>query len=143
MRPFRNPTENEISEFLQKIRSIAVLGISADSARPSHSVAQSMQGFGYRIVPINPTLGTVLGEHCWPTLEAAVAGGAAIDVVDVFRQPQHVAPIVEDCLRLRMPALWLQDGVVDPVAAAKAQAAGLFTVMDRCIYRDRARLAVR
>jgi uncharacterized protein len=139
---FRNPSQTEIAGLLQRIRSIAVVGISANPLRPSHSVSRAMQRFGYRIVPINPTVTEVLGEKSWPTLEAAAAGGAPIDVVNVFRQPQHVVAIVEDCLRLRLPALWLQDGVLDAAAAAKAQAGGIFTVMDRCMYRDRARLAV-
>lgn len=139
---FRNPSRVEIDAFLRRIRTIAVVGISANSSRPSHGVARSLQRFGYTIVPVNPGVDAVLGETCWPTLDAAVAGcGASIDLVDVFRLPQFVPEILNDCLRLHLPALWLQDGVIDEASAAQAQGAGLFTVMDRCIYRDRAMLA--
>ncbi len=108
--------------------------------RPSHGVARAMQQFGYRIVPITPTSERILGERCFADLATAVAqlGSSTIDIVDVFRRPEHVAEIVADCIRLRLPALWLQDGVVDAAAAAQARDAGIFTVMDRCIYRDRA-----
>lgn len=141
---FRNPSRAEIDAFLRRVHTIAVVGISANSSRPSHGVARSLQGFGYQVVPINPGFESVLGERCWPTLDAAVAGlgaGRSVDVVDVFRLPQFVPDIVNDCIRLKLPALWLQDGVIDEQSAARAQAAGLFTVMDRCMYRDRAMLA--
>jgi predicted CoA-binding protein len=141
---FRNPSRADIDAFLRRIRSIAIVGLSANSLRPSHGVARSLQSFGYRIVPINPALTSVLGERCWPNLEAAVAAsdpGAPIDLVDVFRSPKFVPPIVNECIRLKLPAIWLQDGVIHEAAALHAQGAGLFTVMDRCLYRDRAMLA--
>jgi len=141
---FRNPSRAEIDAFLRRIRTIAIVGLSDNSFRPSHAIARSLQSFGYRIVPINPAIHTVLGERAWPSLEAAVAGlepTERIDLVDVFRLPEFVAPIVNECIRLQLPALWLQDGVIDDAAALRAQAAGLFTVMDRCIHRDRAMLA--
>jgi predicted CoA-binding protein len=141
MTHFRNPSSAEIAALLRRAHQIAVIGISADPSRPSHSVSQSMQHFGYRVVPINPALDAVLGEKCWPTLDAAVAAGIDVSIVDVFRQPQHVPAIVADCIRLKMPALWLQDGVIDAESASRAQDAGILTIMDRCIYRDRAALA--
>ena len=140
---FRNPDHSQIENLLRTARTIAVVGLSADPARPSHSVAQSLQGFGYRIIPVPPSATSVLGETAVPDLDHArsvLQPGETIDVVEVFRRPEHVAAIVDDCIRLKIPALWLQDGVVDEVAAARAQAAGIFTVMDRCMYRDRARL---
>jgi predicted CoA-binding protein len=85
----------------------------------------------------------VLGERSVATLDqlgSMLAAGEKVDIVDVFRRPEHVSAIVDDCIRLKLPALWLQDGVVDELAAARAQAAGIFTVMDRCIWRDRAAL---
>ena len=103
-------------------------------------MAKALQKFGYRIVPVNPTATEILGERVWPDLDAAIAGAGPIDVVDVFRRPEHVAGIVEDCIRLKVPALWLQDGVVDEAAAQKARDAGIFTVMDRCMFRDRSTL---
>jgi predicted CoA-binding protein len=141
---FRNPSRADIDAFLRRIRTIAILGLSDNSSRPSYGVARSLQSFGYRIVPINPSLSAVLGEKCWPSLEAAVAYPdpcAPIDLVDVFRAPASVPAIVSECIRLKMPAIWLQDGIIDEDAARRARAAGLFTVMDRCIYRDRAMLA--
>ena len=103
-------------------------------------MAKALQKFGYRIVPVNPTATEILGERAWPDLDAAIAGAGPIDVVDVFRRPEHVAGIVEDCIRLKVPALWLQDGVIDEAAAQKARDAGIFTVMNRCLFRDRSTL---
>jgi uncharacterized protein len=86
---------------------------------------------------VNPTATEILGERAWPDLDAALAGAGPVDAVDVFRRPEHVAAIVDDCIRLKVPALWLQDGVIDEAAAQKARAAGIFTVMNRCMFRDR------
>jgi predicted CoA-binding protein len=138
---FDNPTKPEIAAFLQRIRTIAILGLSETPGKPSHNVAQGLQKFGYRIVPVNPTAKEILGERAWPDLESALANAGHVDVVDVFRRPEHVAAIVDDCIRLKVPALWLQEGVVDEAAAAKARAAGLFVVMDRCIFKERSALA--
>jgi predicted CoA-binding protein len=140
---FDNPSLDEIEARLQEIQTIAIVGLSENPMRPSHGVARALQQFGYRIIPITPASDRILGEHCFASLDAAVAqvGATAIDLVDVFRRSEHVAAIVDDCIRLKLRALWLQDGVIDPAAAARARDAGVFTVMDRCIYRDRARLA--
>jgi uncharacterized protein len=138
---FDNPTKPEIEAFLKRIRTVAILGLSDTPGKPSHHVAEELQKFGYRIVPVNPTAKEILGERAWPDLESALKGAGPVDVVDVFRRPEHVAAIVDDCLRLKVPALWLQEGVVDAAAAAKARAAGLFVVMDRCIFKERNALA--
>jgi predicted CoA-binding protein len=138
---FRNPAESQIEHLLRSARTIAVVGLSADPSRPSHSVARRLQGFGYRIIPVTPTAESVLGERAVPDLDhvrEALRAGESVDVVEVFRRPQFVSAIVDDVIRLKFPALWLQDGVIDEAAAARAQAAGIFTVMDRCMYRDRA-----
>lgn len=138
---FRNPDAATIENLLRQARTVAVVGLSANPARPSFGVARSLQRFGYRVIPVNPAASEILGERCWPTLDAAVSSlkpGERIDIVDVFRRPEHVAAIADDCIRLKLPALWLQDGVIDTGAAARAQAAGIVTIMDRCIYRDRA-----
>ncbi|HEY1282886.1 MAG TPA: CoA-binding protein [Steroidobacteraceae bacterium] len=140
---FRNPDHGEIEHLLRTARTVAVVGLSADPSRPSHSVARRLQGFGYRIIPVTPNAPVVLGERAVPDLDhvaEALRPGERVDVVEVFRRPQFVAAIVDDVIRLRFPALWLQDGVIDDAAAARAQAAGIFTVMDRCMYRDRAAL---
>ena len=141
---FANPPQAAIAALLRAARTIAVVGLSADPSRPSHAVARALQRFGYRVIPVNPGAGTILGEQAIGSLEqlpSVLGPGQRADIVDVFRRPEHVAAIVADCIRLKLPALWLQDGVVDEDAALAAQRAGIFTVMDRCIYRDRAALA--
>ncbi|MCU0760970.1 MAG: CoA-binding protein [Steroidobacteraceae bacterium] len=140
---FRNPAPPEIESLLRGARTIAVVGLSADASRPSHGVAAAMQRFGYRVIPVNPTTPRVLGERAVPDLDHVgdvLAPTERVDIVDVFRRPEHVAAIVDDCIRLKLPALWLQDGVVDEAAALRAQQAGIRVVMDRCIFRDRAAL---
>jgi predicted CoA-binding protein len=141
--PFRNPPLDEIMGLLRRVRTIAMVGLSADPARPSHGVARELQRHGYRVIPVTPAGGEILGERCVATLDevgAVLADGERIDLVDVFRRPEHVAGIVDACIRLGLPALWLQDGVVDDAAARRARNAGIFTVMDRCTLRDRALL---
>ena len=137
---FKNPPQEQIDELLQSARIIAVVGLSADPSRPSHGVARALQSFGYRIIPVTPTAESVLGERAVPDLAhlaEVLPPGRTVDIVDVFRRPEHVAAIVEECIQLQVPALWLQDGVIDEAAAEKARRAGIFTVMDRCLYRDR------
>jgi len=138
---FENPAKPDIEAFLKRIRTVAVLGLSDTAGRPSNNVAKALQKFGYRIVPVNPAASEILGEKSWPFLEAAVKGAGPIDVVDVFRRPEHVSAIVDEAIRLKVPALWLQEGVIDEAAAARAQAAGIFTVMDRCMFKMRAAMA--
>jgi predicted CoA-binding protein len=140
---FENPGRNEIESLLRRVRVIAVLGLSSSPDKPSYHVAEEMQKFGYRIVPVTPAAAEILGERTWPDLEAAMKGAGPIDLVDVFRKPEHVAGIVEECIRLRVPALWLQEGVVDQTAAGKARDAGIFTVMDRCVFKVRSAMAAR
>lgn len=138
---FHNPDAETITALLRRARTIAVVGLSSDPSRPSHGVARSMQRLGYRIIPVTPGAAEVLDERSVPDLAhlADVLGtGAKPDIVDVFRRPEHVSAIVDECIRLGLPALWLQDGVIDEAAAERARAAGILTIMDRCIWRDRA-----
>jgi uncharacterized protein len=140
---FANPGTDEIARLLRTARTIAVVGLSPDPARPSHGVARSLQRFGYRIIPVTPMAESILGERgvaALARLPEALAPAEGVDIVDVFRRPVHVAGLVDECIRLKLPALWLQDGVIDEAAALRARAAGIFTVMDRCLYRDRAAL---
>ena len=137
---FTNPSSDEIARLLHSARVIAVVGLSADPTRPSYGVAAALQGFGYRIIPVTPTAKEVLGEKAVADLDHlpdVLSPGEHVDIVDVFRRPEHVAAIVGDCIRLKLPALWLQDGVIDEAAAERARVAGIFTVMDRCMFRDR------
>jgi len=119
------------------VRNIAVVGLSPRENRPSYRVAAALQEAGYRIIPVRPAVAQILGETCWPSLEDVPD---PIDLVDVFRAPQYVDGIVDSCLRLGLPALWLQDGVINPAAALRAQQAGMQVVMDRCTWRDYASL---
>jgi predicted CoA-binding protein len=140
---FSNPPTDQINQLLRSARVIAVVGLSADPTRPSHGVARALQRFGYRIIPVTPSADIILGENAVPDLDhlpEALAPGEKVDIVDVFRRPEHVAAIVNDCVRLRLPALWLQDGVIDEAAAERARDSGIFTVMNRCLFRDRAAL---
>jgi predicted CoA-binding protein len=141
--PFRNPTQHHISRLLQRAKTIAVVGLSNNPQRPSYEVAAALRTFGYRIIPVNPTLAVWEGLRAVPSLDSlsdALDPDERIDIVNVFRQPQHVSAIVDDCIRLKLPALWLQLGVVDVEAAERAQTAGLTVVMDRCIKVERMRL---
>lgn len=133
MSAFRNPDTERIRALLGEIRSIAVVGLSPRPNRPSFQVAQAMQRFGYRIVPVRPAVDSVLGEPAYPDLYALPG---PVDLVNVFRNPKEIAPIVDACIELELPRLWLQDGVINEVEALRAQAAGIEVVMDRCLYRD-------
>src|SRR5215469_10829652 len=140
---FVNPPADETAELLRAAHIIAVVGLSPDRTRPSHGVARALQRFGYRIIPVNPNVESVLGEPAVAMLEQlpeVLGPDERVDVVDVFRRPVHIAGIVADCIRLQLPALWLQEGVVDQAAGARAVQAGIFTVMDRCIFKERAAL---
>ena len=135
--PFTNPVPVEICRMLSSIHTIAIVGLSPNPDRPSFRVARGMQGLGYRIVPVHPHAREVLGEKVYPDLESLPFH---VDIVDVFRTSEHVPAIVESCIALGIPRLWLQEGVVHEEAAQRAHAAGIMVVMDRCIWRDRFQL---
>ncbi len=140
---FVNPPAEEIAQLLRAAHTIAVVGLSADRTRPSHGVARALQRFGYRIIPVTPSAETILGEPAVASLDQlpqVLGRGERVDIVDVFRRPEHVAGIVTDCIRLKLAALWLQEGVVDQAAAERAVQAGIFTVMDRCLFKIRTAL---
>ena len=140
---FVNPHAQHIARLLRAARIIAIVGLSPDRTRPSHGVAKASQRFGYRIVPVNPFAESILGEPAVASLAqvAEVLGpDERIDIVDVFRRREHVAGVVDECIRLTLPALWLQEGVVDEAAATRAVQAGILTVMDRCLFKARAAL---
>lgn len=124
-----------IERIFRDCRTIAVVGLSSNPARPSHHVASYMQAQGYRVIPINPNETSVLGEKAYPSL-AAVPN--AIDLVDIFQRAEDVPPIVEEAIAKRVKAVWLQEGVVNETAATHAQSAGLLIVMDRCLLKEHA-----
>ena len=134
---FSNPGPEDICKLLREVRSVAVVGLSPNTARPSFRVAQALQSFGYRIFPVRPMVTEVLGEKAYPDLESLPE---VPDIVDVFRAPEHVPAIVDSCIKLGIKNLWLQDGVVHEEAALRAQQAGITVVMDRCMFRDHTQL---
>jgi hypothetical protein len=129
---------DRILELLQRAKTIAVVGLSNDTGRPSYEVSSYLQSRGYRVVPINPKLSEVLGEKAYPSLSEA-AKAEKIDIVDVFRSPDAVPAIVDEVLALKIPALWLQESVVHEEAAEKARQAGVLVVMDKCIMKEHRR----
>ena len=116
-----------IDQILTNTRAIAVVGLSPDPERPSHYVARYLQQQGYRIIPVNPTIDEALGEKSYPDLKSVPD---PIDMVEIFRRPEHVVPIVEQAIDAGAKYIWMQDGVVNEEAAALAEAAGLSVVMD-------------
>ena len=130
---FANPNPEEICQMLRSIHTIAVVGLSPNPARPSFQVSSAMQQHGYRIVPVRPLVQAVLGETAYTDLESLPF---KVDIVNVFRTSEQVPAIVESCIQLGVPRLWLQLGVIHEEAALRARDAGLVVVMDRCIWRD-------
>ena len=128
-----NPSPEEIRSLLRAVKTIAVVGFSPDPERPSHHVSEEMQARGYRIIPIRPQLAEALGEKAYGSLRALPF---VPDLVDVFRAPDAVDAIVDDCIAIGAKRLWLQESVVNEPAAQRARAAGIAVVMDRCIWKD-------
>jgi predicted CoA-binding protein len=130
-----------IKSMLTHCKTIAVVGLSENPMRASYNVSHYMQKHGYRIIPINPEAkADILGEKPYATLDDAVAAVPTIDLVDVFRHSSYVPEIVKDVMRLKIPNLWLQEGVCHDEAAGWAENDGINVVMDRCIMRDHAAL---
>ncbi|MBU0753009.1 MAG: CoA-binding protein [Gammaproteobacteria bacterium] len=137
---FTNPSTDEIRDLLKTVKSIAVVGLSDNPARPSYRVAKAMQALGYRIIPVRPAQSEVLGEKAHAQLTDLPGDNIAPDLVDVFRNPEAVDEIVDQCIAIGAKRLWLQEGVVNEPAAARARAAGIVVVMDRCVWKDAAAL---
>ena len=135
-----------IEEMLREAQTIAVVGMSEKTWRASHNIGRYLAGKGYRVLPVNPALTSIMDLPCYPDLETAQAAarqeGAGIDLVDVFRASEHVPAIVDDVIRLGIPYLWLQDGVIHHEAIARARDAGVKCVQNDCIFREHAHLVV-
>src|SRR3981081_790302 len=126
-----------IYELLSRAKTIAVVGLSDSPMRPSHGVSAYMQAAGYKIIPVNPKIAEALGEKAYPSLlEMPLEVRERIDLVDVFRRPEFVDEIVEQAIQLRIPAIWMQEGVVNERAAEKARKAGIIVVRDRGVLKD-------
>lgn len=122
-----------IYELLSRVKTIAVVGLSDSPMRPSHGVSAYMQSQGYRIIPVNPQITEALGEDSYPSL---LEVPEKIDLVDVFRRPEYVDEIVEQAIQLKIPAIWLQEDVINERAAETARKAGMFVVMNQCILKE-------
>lgn len=129
-------SDRDIDELLRSSRTIAVVGCSDRPDRDSYRVARYLQQQGYTVVPVNPTVSNVLGEKSLPDLMGI---GGPVDIVDIFRRPEHVPAIVEDAIRLHATAVWMQLGVMHEGAARRAAEAGLTVVVDRCILIEHRR----
>ncbi len=130
---FNNPDAEARCALLKKTRTIAVVGLSPNAARPSYGVSQSLQGFGFRVIPVHPAAKEILGEKVYAKLADIPE---PIDLVDVFRSAEFIDGVVDECLALGLKAIWIQEGIINEPAAARAQAGGMTVIMDRCIYRD-------
>jgi predicted CoA-binding protein len=127
------PESDPITELLKRSHTIAVVGLSNRPMRPSHGVSAYMQTHGYRILPVNPEINGSLGEKAYKSLPEV---NEKIDIVNIFRRPEFVEEVVDQAIRLKVPVIWMQEGVVHEKAAQKARAAGIFVVMDRCILKE-------
>jgi len=135
--PFTNPEPDEIKALLQRVKTIAVVGYSPKPVRPSHNIARQMQAFGFRIIPVRPGISEGLGEKAYRDLASVQE---RIDLVNVFRASEYVPEVVDECLRLELTNIWMQENIWNEEAAERAQAGGMTVVMDRCIMRDYTRL---
>jgi uncharacterized protein len=127
---------DEIGELLKRTKTIAVVGLSDSPLRPSYGVSAYMQSHGYKIIPVNPSIKGALGEKAVASLGEIEE---KIDMVDVFRRPEYVPELVDEAIRLKVPAIWLQEDVIHEEAAEKARKAGIFVVMDKCVLKEHRR----
>jgi predicted CoA-binding protein len=127
------PQADSVTDLLKKAQTIAVVGLSGNPMRPSHGVTAYMQSQGYRIIPVNPRIESCLGEKAYASL---LEVPEKIDIVNIFRRPDFVEEVVDQAIRLKVPAIWMQEDVIHEKAAEKARKAGIFVVMDSCILKE-------
>ena len=127
------PQSDPIRELLLRAKTIAVVGLSNSPMRPSHGVSAYMQSHGYKIIPVNPTITEALGEKSFRSL---LDVPEKIDIVNIFRRPEFVEEIVDQAIRVKAPAIWMQEGVFHEKAAEKARKEGMFVAMDLCILKE-------
>ena len=131
------PSDEEIIELFERVKNIAVIGLSPKPDRPSHRVAKHMQDFGFEIIPVRPAVNEVLGVKAYASLAEVPY---TVCLVNVFRAPKYIAELTEQCIDKKISALWLQEGVVDVESANRSCENNIFTVMDKCIYKEYVRL---
>ncbi len=132
--------DTDLMRLFKESKTIAVVGLSDNPARPSHGVARFLQRQNFRVIPVNPALTEVLGEKCYPRVQDIPD---SVDIVDVFRRSEFMPEVVADALTKRPRCIWMQEGVIHPEAARTAEAAGVPVVMDHCILKELARLLPR
>jgi hypothetical protein len=125
-----------MEKIFKQSKTIAVVGLSSNPVRASHSVARYLQSQGYQIIPVNPKEKEVLGEKAYPDL---LSIPEKIDIVDIFRRSEDVPPIVDQAIQMKAKVVWMQEGIVNKEAAKKAYAAGLTVIMDKCMYKEHCR----
>jgi predicted CoA-binding protein len=128
--------DEKIKELLN-YKNIAVVGLSPKEDRPSYVVAKYLQSHGYKIIPVNPRGDEILGEKCYPNLSAIPH---PIDVVDIFRRPEDIPPIVEEAIKIKAKVIWMQEGIINEAAAEKARQAGLDVIMNKCMLKEHRRV---
>lgn len=133
METMKTTATDDIGELLKRTKTIAVVGLSDSPLRPSYGVSAYMQSHGYKIIPVNPSIKGSLGEKAVASLAEVEE---KIDMVDVFRRSEYVPDLVDEAIRLKVPAIWLQEDVIHEEAAEKARKAGIFVVMDKCILKE-------
>jgi predicted CoA-binding protein len=126
------------AKILNEYRNVAVVGLSPKPERPSYRVASYLAEQGYNIIPVNPKAKEILGKTSYPDLSSIPE---AVEVVDIFRRPEEVMPIVEEAIKIGAKAVWMQEGIINEAAAARAREAGLAVVMDKCMLKEHQRLA--
>ena len=136
MDTMKTAVTDEIGELLKRTKTIAVVGLSDSPLRPSYGVSAYMQSQGYKIIPVNPSIKGSLGEKAVASLADVEE---RIDMVDVFRRSEYVPELVDEAIRLKVPAIWLQEDVIHEEAAEKARKAGIFVVMDKCVLKEHRR----
>ena len=128
-----SPQPDPIADLLQRSKTIAVVGLSNSPMRPSYGVSAYMQSNGYRIIPVNPKIKEALGETAYASL---LDVPEKIDIVNIFRRPEFVEEIVDQAIQLKIPAIWMQEEVINQKGAEKGRKAGIFVIMDRCILKE-------
>jgi len=125
-------------KILKSYRNVAMVGVSADPAKPSNIVFRYLSEHGYNVIPVNPTIsGEVLGKKCYASLTDIPE---KVEVVDIFRRSEDIVPIVEEAIKIGAKAVWMQEGIINNIAAEKAQSAGLMVIMDKCMRKEHIRL---
>lgn len=130
---YQNPSDDQIKEMVQKYKKVAVVGLSSDQTRPSNAVAKYLQRKGFKIIPVNPNETEILGEKAYPNLSAIPE---KVEIVDIFRRPEQVPPIVDEAIKIKALVVWMQEGVINHPAALKASQNGIIVVMDKCMLKE-------